>query len=70
MNSLIQCPFCNSANVAILGATACYGQCRDCGASTGLYDHPEDAEKAWNTRNGIPVQNSAQANINESEVTL
>lgn len=60
MADLFPCPFCGSENVAILGATACYGQCRDCGASTGLYDNPEDAKKAWNTRNGIPVQNGTQ----------
>ena len=52
--NLIPCPFCSSTRVEIRGATACYGQCIDCGASTGIYDHPADAERAWNTRNYIP----------------
>lgn len=64
---LIPCPFCASTRVEIRGATACYGQCLDCGASTGVYDHPADAERAWNTRNGTFVQ--IETNLTESEAT-
>ena len=57
---LIPCPFCSSTRVEIRGATSCYGQCLDCGASTGIYPHPADAERAWNTRNGILIETESK----------
>lgn len=47
---LIPCPFCSSTRVEIRGATAFYGVCLDCEASTGLCNSKEEAELKWNRR--------------------
>ena len=47
---LSACPFCGSSRAEIHGATAFYGVCLDCEASTGLCNSREEAALKWNRR--------------------
>lgn len=58
-SQLLPCPFCQSTlimpDIISLRVVSYTNICQNCQAKIGYYETQEEADKAWNTRNGNTI---------------